>query len=191
MTPDATYYVERLLFQRKRGCKPTDTLAEADAKVRKGLTIDEDDATQIKRRLSDASQAELDKANGKRMENVGHDPFGYGAEARKKRVEKAVAREKRIKPLGSVFAPIDLTGSATERYATLQKLDADSARKARGPSKQDVDNAVEEDENSEGSATNPVDLTKHTERYSFARVSRVKARGTTAKTKGPRAKGAR
>ena len=189
MTNEAYELSGFLLTMQRAGCSKA-TVSDVLKTVPKFIGIDADDQKRIEARLNDDRQERVYKANRKTQVWAGPDPFGTEAEARKKRVEKEIAREKRIKPLGSVRNPVDMTGSSKERYEKLRRLDAEDARKARASSPPVDEDAldVEEDENAEGSIANPVDLT-HTERFSFGRASRVKARGTSAKTK--RAKGAR
>ena len=168
-----------LLTLQRAGCSKA-TVADVLKTVPTFLGIDADDRKRIDARLREDRASRLEKANAARMEWAGPDPHGFEAEERRKRVKKSLARDERVKAPGSVFAPIDLTGSPNDRDATLRRLDLE-ARKAPA-----YDEAldIEEDENAEGSANNPVDLvTKNTERFSFGRASRVKARGTSAKTK--------
>jgi hypothetical protein len=190
MTNEAYELSGFLLTLQRAGCSKA-TVSDVLKTVPTFLGIDADDRKRIQARLNDDRQERLYKANRKQVENVGSDPFGHAAEARKKRVRKSLAHDERVKAPGSVFAPHDCTGSPQERYEKLRRLDAEDARQARASSTPVDEDAldVEEDENAEGSATNPVDLTraKNTERFSFGRVSRVKARGA----RGSRAKGSR
>jgi hypothetical protein len=130
MTPEAYELSGFALTLQKAGCSKA-TVADVLKKVPAFLGLDADDRKKIDARLTEDRRERYDKAHRPNVEIVGHDPFGHEAEERKKRVNKAVARDKRIKPLGSPFNPIDLTLPADEVERQRRRLDLNDARKAR------------------------------------------------------------